>query len=167
MKRSYIKRGKKKLGRSKTPRKKYELYLDDLWRTVIHIRDKGLNQYALIKDGVEKPGKDAHHIFSRRVKNTRWDITNGILVMGAHNFNDPHVHPVRFHEWVRNKWFKSPAEYDMLKIRSELMGVKIDRAGTEILLTQELMKIAKLEFGWYTLSFHKRKQYLLKLRKEV
>jgi len=166
LKRSYIQRGKKKLGRSKTPHKVYEEYLDQLWRTIVRLRDKGLNQYAL-SQGIEKPGVDCHHIFSRKLRNTRWDTRNGILVMGLHNYHEPHVHPIKFHEWLRNSWFKAPIEYDMLKVRSELIGVQIDRSAMEIALTQELMTLTKLSFDWYTLSFNKKKKYLLTLRKEI
>jgi len=161
MKRSALKK------RSKRPIKLYEDYLDDLWRTIIKLRDKGIDQYTFKTKGVIKPGKDSHHIFSRKIRNTRWDTRNGILVMGLHNYHDPHISPAKFHDWLMLNWFKSVREYEMLKLRSEIIGVKIDRVGVEILLTQELIALAKLPFDWYELSVNKRKNVLREFRKEV
>jgi len=155
--------------RSKKPHRIYEEYLDQLWATIIKLRDKGIDQYSLSTKGISIKGRktDCHHIFSRKLRNTRWDTRNGILVMGLHNYHEPHVHPIKFHEWLRNSWFKTPIEYDMLKVRSELIGVQIDRSAMEIALTQELREFARIPFDWYTLSFNKKKKYLLTLRKVI
>jgi hypothetical protein len=52
-------------------------YLDSLWRLIIHFRDKETCQWCG-KTGDIKT--DAHHIFSRDDKSTRFETLNGVLL---------------------------------------------------------------------------------------
>lgn len=67
------KRTKKSIGKS----------CDDLWSKCIRARD-----VKCIKCG--KPSTEAHHIFGRRNKSTRWDLRNGIGLCSYCHVFDKH-----------------------------------------------------------------------------
>jgi hypothetical protein len=162
MKRTPLKRGKGM--RKSSPKKKYDKYLDDLWRTVIRLRDKGIDQYKYLTKGIRSQGFDAHHIFSRKILITRWDTRNGILLCAGHNNSDAHIHPERFRQFLIEKWFKSESEYQRMFALSQIIGTKIDRVLCELRLLQELSEFTTLPDDWKALSDTKKRGYLKMLR---
>ena len=71
----------KKEKKPKINKKAIEKELDVLWSQVVRSRDK-----HCVKCGGNY-GLQAHHIFSRRHKSTRWDVHNGVaLCTGCHIF---------------------------------------------------------------------------------
>lgn len=114
--------------------KVWEKYLDRLWGLVIHNRDKGCQ---LCK---KQEGKmDAHHIFGRRAKNTRWDIQNGIkLCFYCHHYRILHD-PEGLRIVAINKiGFR---EYELLYMRFKQVVKYIDYQGWYLLLKHELEKL--------------------------
>ena len=83
---------------------------------------------------------NAHHIFTRVNRSTRWDLENGIcLCAGHHMLNSrfsAHGTPLIFADWIRDmrgeKWYKSLrkradtlvklTKSDLLRIEQELIG---------------------------------------------
>ena len=123
-------------------RKAWESLLDEYWKTIIHIRDKGLDQYWLSK-GIKKAGAEAHHIFSRRNRNTRWDTRNGILLQRAHHFSKAHVEPEEFRQFLIKDWFKFESSYDKLHI-SALIPVKLKEGNYKLIEMQLAIELAAL-----------------------
>lgn len=67
--------GRKKKKANMTIEDYWEKYLDRLWGMVIHSRDTGCQLCR------KQHGKmDAHHVFTREARSTRWDTRNGILL---------------------------------------------------------------------------------------
>jgi predicted restriction endonuclease len=62
-------------------RKKLEKQLDELWRAAVLKRDKNKCRICSKNSGVQ-----AHHIFSRVRRATRWELDNGIALCGGHHF---------------------------------------------------------------------------------
>lgn len=160
MKRSYIKRSTKKLGRSKKPHKQAEQLLDDLWRTIIRLRDKGKCQYT------GKVGKDVHHIFSRSNFNTRWDLSNGILLHSAHQWGDAHKNPQKFISFLINNWFKSIEVYNCLYMRSQMRWDK-DRSAVYVYLMWSLKQYVDMPEDWQEMLKSKKEEFLLQTRKNI
>lgn len=121
-------------------RKQYIKLLDEYWRTCIFIRDNGVCQWNKLNNHLKKEGKEAHHIFSRKDLNTRWNLENGILLRGAHNYSKAHVSPEDFRTFLIEKWFKSEDKYRNLYIASAL-SFKGDLAVWELYLIKELGKL--------------------------
>ena len=149
--------------RKKNPKKQYEKYLDDIWRTVIRLRDKGIDQYKLAMKKETCKGVDAHHIFTRTRKTTRWDVKNGILLSAMHNYSDAHKNPEKFRDFLRGSWF-TVEEYDSLYARSQMIAHKIDRSLIELDLLNELKKYTELPEDWNEFSATKKATYLKELR---
>jgi len=140
--------------------------LDAMWSTAIHCRDKGIDQYSWLALYKEKPGFDAHHIRGRTRFNTRWDTQNGILVMGRHHHNIPHMDPETFKMFLIEKWFKSQKTYDDLYARS-MLKFNWDLSLTEIALWQELKEYIIKPYNWGNMSYTAKLDYLRRKRKEV
>jgi len=158
MKKTPFKRGTKKLGKAKSPHKVWEDLLDDLWRTIIYLRHKGICAYT------QQKGKDAHHIVTRKCKNTRWDTRNGILLRAMHNMSDAHLKPEKFRRFLLDQHF-TQKEYDLLQARSEMRWDR-DRSAIELYLTEEIKKLATLPEDWKELSLNKKKLFLKCLRQK-
>lgn len=75
--------------------------LDKLWSKIIKERDR-MCQVCGVKKYL-----NAHHIFSRVNRSTRWDLENGILLCpSCHNFNhnhSAHKAPRAFFHWLEDK----------------------------------------------------------------
>lgn len=123
-------------------RKNYIRYLDKLWSTTIFIRDDGICQYNKLAKGIRKEGREAHHLFSRKNVNTRWNLDNGILLAGAHHYSKAHLSPEDFRQFLIEKWFKSEEKYKNLHIASCLV-FKQDMGLWEFYLLKELSKLLK------------------------
>ena len=62
-----------------------------------------------------RQGIQAHHIFTRSRRSTRWDLVNGVaLCTGCHRW--AHSNPLEFHELARS-WLGADV-YDALQARS-------------------------------------------------
>ena len=77
-------------------RRKEEQALDRKWSNAILKRDS----YTCRICGAE--GTNPHHIFSRKHKNTRWDIQNGITLCYKHH-RFAHEHPIAFWETIKGE----------------------------------------------------------------
>ena len=77
----------------KSQRKKIEKELDSLWRRYILLRDK---KCKVCGKGINL---QAHHIFSRKHKSTRWDVENGIALCSGHHLF-AHQEPEEFRRKV-------------------------------------------------------------------
>ena len=88
--------------------------LDTLWANAVKKRDG----YRCRKCGKVYPkgsrGIQAAHIFGRRHKSTRWDMSNGLtLCFGCHRWN--HENPVEYAKWLKEEI--GQAEIDRLNIK--------------------------------------------------
>jgi hypothetical protein len=76
----------------KSERKSLTVTLDELWRRLVKIRDKGICR----KCG--KLGLEAHHIMRRSIGALRFNIANGITLCPDHH-SFAHNHPSEFRAW--------------------------------------------------------------------
>lgn len=70
--------------------------LDNLWAEAIHLRDKVCRVCG-------NPKGQAHHIFTRKHFNTRWNLENGILLCFDCHKNTAHEKPLDFFDWLRKQ----------------------------------------------------------------
>lgn len=116
---------KKKKKEKKASITDYKNLLDELWRICIHVRDKSTCQYTLLITGEKTLGSDAHHIFTREAKSTRWATINGILLKPMHNQSDAHKRPERFRRMLIKKgWMSQEAYDDLFKVSETIVHYK-------------------------------------------
>lgn len=76
--------------------------LDNMWKTKVKKRDNWKCVYCGKNKNVQ-----AHHIFSRSNRSTRWYLPNGISVcVGHHLFSSvfsAHKTPIEFAEWLKER----------------------------------------------------------------
>ena len=88
--------------RKRTTRQILAKKLDDLWAEVVKIHAGYKCEYC-----GKKTTLNAHHIYSRSKKSTRWDTMNGVcLCVSHHVFNSgfsAHKTPTEFVEWIKKK----------------------------------------------------------------
>lgn len=86
---------------------------DTLWSKIIRLAWKC--EYCGTKDNL-----NAHHIFTRHSKNTRYSLINGICLCSKHHvFSDEfsaHKTPVEFTYWLEN--YKGKAYIDELRLKT-------------------------------------------------
>ena len=68
--------------------------LDKIWSKLIH--EKYYNKCAICG----ATPCQAHHIFSRTYRSTRWDLDNGIALCYRHHFHFAHSKFEEFRDWV-------------------------------------------------------------------
>lgn len=123
-----------KTKKHKTFQQKWTLWLDLLWRKIIHERDNHKCQWC----GKEDSGcvYNAHHIFGRTNKSTRWATKNGILLC----FFCHHYRIEKDHEGLRanNIARLGLKEYNKLWKRSQQPLYTIDYEMWERELIKEL-----------------------------
>lgn len=123
----------------KKPTKPSVAKLDRLWTELIHTQRKGACEYCGKREGL-----NAHHIFSRSNRSTRWDDQNAVLLCTLHhvfgNFS-AHKSPVEFVEWLKER--RSDAWYKELRRRA-VAPAKMDHFAVLQDLEAKLAK-AKLE----------------------
>lgn len=89
---------------------------DALWSKIIRTRD------PICRWCRKNPTKQAHHIFGRRSRNTRWSLANGIgICFGCHLKG--HENPMDLHDHIRA--MMGADKYDLLRMASKI-PVKID-----------------------------------------
>jgi hypothetical protein len=89
---------------------------DRLWSEVIRGRDPVCVWCR------RRPSRQAHHVFGRRARSTRWALDNGVgICFGCHLKG--HENPLDFHEHIRERI--GPDKYDKLRITSK-MAMKVD-----------------------------------------
>lgn len=115
-------------------------YLDGLWRDIIRERDNFKCQICGSKIRIQ-----AHHIFTRSAKNTRFDIDNGVLLCGGHHKFLAHQKPEDFRDWVI-AWM-GPEEYNALRVRSKMPHRGMDLNLLGIFLEQALTKLKEAKRG--------------------
>lgn len=97
------KKPKKSKKSGKTVISKYDEQCKILWSTIVKDRAGWKCEYCGISRADGKK-MDAHHIYTKKHTNTRWDLDNGIcLCVSHHNFNEnlsAHMAPAEFHEWL-------------------------------------------------------------------
>lgn len=99
---------------------------DKLWSEVIRGRDPICGWCR------RRPTKQAHHIFGRRSRSTRWALDNGIgICFGCHLHG--HENPLDFHEHIRGRL--GAEKYDRLRIASKI-AMKVDVQMTILYLRQ-------------------------------
>ena len=70
--------------------------LDTLWSEAVHLRDKVCRVCGNTKG-------QAHHIFTRKHFNTRWNLENGILLCFNCHKNTAHEKPLDFFDWLEKQ----------------------------------------------------------------
>lgn len=116
-------------------RKVLEKQLDSLWSK--KVREVGYCEKCFDLLQVKKTNNlQAHHIFSRKHKATRWIIENGIcLCPSCHTLGNgsAHLDPEQFHSWVGE--YLPTGVYDKLKWNSQCV-VNFREPDLELLLLQ-------------------------------
>jgi hypothetical protein len=97
------KKPKKSKRKPKTVIATYDEQCKILWRTMVKDRAGWKCEYCGI--GIDEGKKlDAHHIYTKKNTNTRWDLDNGMcLCVSHHTFSEifsAHLTPAEFHEWL-------------------------------------------------------------------
>ena len=109
---------KEKRKRSKTPKKELMTVLDTAWSE--KVREIGFCEKCWDSRRIKKVDHlNAHHIFSRKHKATRWDLDNGIcLCAGCHTLNNgsAHLDPKTFMDWLKE--YKDLTTINSLQWRS-------------------------------------------------
>jgi len=118
----------------KSPRKKIEKRLDDLWKLCIKERANWKS---------EKSGNGgfmhAHHIHTRECRSTRWDLDNGICLNGGeHKWF--HKYPLKAYRWLVAK--KGQQFIDNLEIRANII---VKRTLEDLLWIEKELKIKLME----------------------
>ena len=87
------------------------------WAKKVKERD----HHTCRKCGTRYPSKarglHAAHIFSRRYKNTRHDILNGLTLCTYDHIGWAHVNPLEFHEWAKQQLGEET--YEALRLRAQ------------------------------------------------
>lgn len=83
---------------------------DKLWAEAIKKRDKGMCQVC------HKPGRQAHHVYSRRYLNSRHEIINGVFLCCGCHLYFAHVEVEAFRDFIIKRM--GQREYDRLKVRA-------------------------------------------------
>ena len=109
---------------------------DKLWSEVIRARDPVCVWCRT------RPTRQAHHVFGRRSRSTRWSVDNGVgICYGCHMKG--HENPMDFHDHIRSRL--GADKYDRLRVASKIaMKVDIQMA---IIYLQEYAKERKLKIG--------------------
>ena len=107
------------------PKKKLEKLLDDWWRQRIRdIWEGKLGYRRCAVPGCMREAHDAHHIFSRRHKGTRWLEKNGIMLCSFHHtldcpsFHNPHIQKPNWAREVLANYY-TDAELDELDMKAK------------------------------------------------
>lgn len=101
---------------------------DALWSKLIRLRDPVCRWCG------KRPTRQAHHIFGRRARNTRWCLENGVgICFGCHLKG--HENPLDFHDHIRAQM--GADRYDLLRMASKI-AVKIDVGLMILALEQEI-----------------------------
>ena len=112
--------------------------LDALWGKVIHRRDK-----VCQRCGRSNTKLDAHHIFYKRFRATRWDVLNGILLCynPCHKNGEDSAHqdPKGFNKWVKTKI--GEYNYQILEIKKRNVVQFYYYDIIRLYLEQELKKV--------------------------
>ena len=98
--------------KTKKERKAQIKACDKLWSTAIKLKAKGFCELTQCP----KPGIDAHHVYSRKYKNTRWDVQNGIFLCKWHHIYFAQVEIEKFRDIIIRKM--GQRQYDRLKVRA-------------------------------------------------
>jgi len=109
---------------------------DLLWSEVIRARD------PVCVWCQRRPTRQAHHIFGRRSRSTRWALDNGVgICFGCHLKG--HENPLDFHDHIRARL--GAEKYDRLRIASKI-AMKVD-IQMIILYLHQYAKEGKLKIG--------------------
>jgi len=98
-------------------RKLLERELDRLWAR--RVKECGKCEHCSMTGNLH-----AAHIISRRHKNTRWDIRNGICLCRRCHLFFAHREPLEFAEFVKSKLDEK--EYTSLMMRGRMSGKDLD-----------------------------------------
>ena len=88
--------------------------IDEAWAKIVKHRAGNKCEYC---------GKttylNAHHVYSRSKRSTRWDLSNGVsLCVGHHTFGEwsAHKNPIEFIEWIKER--RGQEWYDALRLQA-------------------------------------------------
>lgn len=89
--------------------------LDDAWAILVKLRAGTKCEYC-----GKETHLNAHHIYSRSKRSTRWDTQNGISLCVAHHVFSSgfsaHKTPLEFIDWL--KTYKSEEQIDSLRLKA-------------------------------------------------
>lgn len=123
---------KKDIKKINNAKKRLEKDCDNLWSKII----KHKAGWKCEKCGRDGLGLNSHHIFSRRFKNTRWDLDNGICLCVACHFM-AHQRSIEFAEWI----IKSKKnQYEKIKFHSTIRHRKVDMKSLKLYLENVIKK---------------------------
>jgi len=124
--------------------------LDDAWAILVKLKADNRCEYcgkaAYVKDTGRKVGMQAHHIYSRSKRSTRWLIINGISLCPAHHTLSSefsaHKTPMEFTTWILKE--RGEEWFDDLTLKANTME-KLFKFEKEALLEMLLMEIKEYE----------------------
>jgi len=129
--------------RKTSDRKKLMNQCDELWRQIIKLQAKGKCQVCAYL-GKDVPGRDSHHVVSRRHFATRWWPENGIHLCFTDHQPRGHDDPINFSDIL----VKILGEDKIRMLKERAKKVWQPKMG-DLLAVKELLKIhlTKLEDG--------------------
>ena len=87
--------------RRNTARSRLEKQLDDLWSQMVKRRDTSCRRCNYIHRCNERIiGVEAHHIYGRANRGTRWDVRNGTTLCESTCHPWAERHPAEFEAWI-------------------------------------------------------------------
>lgn len=114
--------GKAKRGKGKMTKKNIKIRLDYNWANIVKERANNCCEICGSNKSI-----NAHHVISRRILRTRWDLRNGIALCSSHHFFgnfSAHSNPI----WFLN-WFKlyRPDDYKYLEsVKNEIISYSLE-----------------------------------------
>ena len=161
MRKSWIKRGKKKLGKS--PKYENRRICDYMWGTIIILRDQ------ICKICLENIAMQGHHIFAKReCPSTRYDLRIGIGVCGGCHDPKLHTNPEMYRH-ILIAHVGGQETYDRLKALASIKtDPRHDYALIELLLWQDLAEYGvERPDGWREWKEWKKEKWLRDIRKNA
>jgi len=114
MHRTYFKSHSRKGKKEKTERQRVIKANDDLFRTIIHYRDKVCQKTGKVTN------LQVAHYYSRKNLRTRWDLDNACILNGGVHSYWAHTNYEQFREF----WIKRIGKdrFEMLRIRAKYVA---------------------------------------------
>lgn len=112
MKRKPVSKGYKVLRKVKSIKDRLRLQLDIEWSATVKERAGGVCEMCGKADRLQ-----AHHVFTRSIKATRWNPDNGVCLCAGHHYN-AHIRPEAFRDWITGK--RGQEWFDKIKLTSRI-----------------------------------------------
>jgi len=113
MKRKPVSKGYAVLRKRKGVKDRLKLQLDTEWSRAVKERAGGVCEKCKKADRLQ-----SHHVFTRSIKATRWNLDNGVCLCAGHHIFYAHKRPELFRDWIIGK--RGQEWFDNIKLLSRI-----------------------------------------------